>query len=271
MKYLQNLHTHSTWCDGKDTPREIIRIAMEKGFDSLGFSGHSYMFYSPNHSMSVEGTEQYKAEVAALRETFRGQLDIRLGLEYDYWSEVELSGYDYLIGSAHYLKIGDSYIGFDRGADEVHRVIDTYFSGDGIAFARAYYAMLASLPERGRFDILGHIDLITKNCEKTFLFDTESKEYRSAAFEAIDALTGKIPFFEVNTGAISRGYRISPYPTIPLLRELKRRGWGAVISSDCHDGQYLDCAFSEARELLRSCGFTEQYVLTDKGFVPAEL
>ena len=271
MKYLQNLHTHTTWGDGKDTPEEMIRFAVDRGFDSLGFSGHSYMFYAPEHSMSAEGTEGYQKEITALKETYRGQLDIRLGLEYDYWSEVDLTGYDYLIGSAHYLKIGGAYIGFDRGADEVHRVIDTYFSGDGIAFAKAYYAMLATLPERGSFDILGHIDLITKNCEKTFLFDTESKAYLDAAYEAIDALTGKIPLFEVNTGAISRGYRTSPYPSVPILRELKKRGWGAVISSDCHDGRYLDCAFAESRELLRSCGFTEQYVLTDNGFSAAEL
>ena len=271
MKHLQNLHTHSTYCDGRDTPEEMIRFAMDKGFDSLGFSGHSYMFYSPGHSMSVEGTEQYKSEITALKQKYAGQLPLYLGLEFDLYSVVDLTGYDYLIGSAHYLKIGDSYVGFDRGAEEVHRVIDTYFGGDGLAFAKEYYHLLTTLPEYGKFDILGHIDLITKNCEKTFLFDTESKEYLDAAFEAIDALTGKIPLFEVNTGAISRGYRTTPYPSIPILRELKRKGWGAVISSDCHDGRMLDCAFAESRALLRECGFTEQYVLTENGFAAAEL
>ena len=29
MKYLQNLHTHSTYCDGKDTPEEMILSAFE--------------------------------------------------------------------------------------------------------------------------------------------------------------------------------------------------------------------------------------------------
>ena len=271
MSCLQNLHTHTKYCDGKNTPEEMIGYAMKKGFDSLGFSGHSYMFYSEEHSMSLSGTEQYKNEIRQLKQKYAGKMNIFLGLEFDLYSVIDLSGYDYLIGAAHYLKIGDSYVGFDRGADEVRRVIDTYFGGNGLSFAKAYYRTLSTLPEYGTFDILAHFDLITKNSEKTFLFDMDSKAYLDAAFEAIEALTGKIPFFEVNTGAIARKYRTSPYPSVPILKEFKRRGWGATISSDCHDGQYLDCAFENARTLLAECGYTEQIVLTPNGFTAAAL
>ena len=62
---------------------------------------------------------------------------------------------------------------------------------------------------------------------------------------------GKIPFFEVNTGAISRGYRSAPYPTVPIIKELKRLGFGVVITSDCHDRNYVDCHFNETAELLK--------------------
>ena len=44
MTYLQNLHTHTTYCDGRDTPVEMIESAIAQGFDSIGFSGHSYTF-----------------------------------------------------------------------------------------------------------------------------------------------------------------------------------------------------------------------------------
>lgn len=50
--------------------------------------------------------------------------------------------------------------------------------------------------------------------------------------EAAEELAGKIPFFEVNTGAIARGYRKNPYPSDFLLQELRRLGFGAVISSE---------------------------------------
>ena len=271
MKNLQNLHTHSTYCDGRDTPEEMIALALDKGFDSIGFSGHSYMHFSPDYSMSIEGTEDYKKEILALKEKYAGQIDVFLGLEFEMYSEVELSGYEYLIGSLHYFKIGDGYVGFDRKDDEVQRVINEHFGGDGLAFARKYYEKLCSLPSYGKFDILGHFDLITKNIEKARLFDVDSAEYKKMAASAIDALSGKIPFFEVNTGAIARGYRTSPYPTLDLIKEFKSRGFGAVISSDCHDGRQLDCGFDSARELLIAGGFKERYILTNSGWTAVKI
>ena len=149
MKDLQNLHTHSTYCDGKDTPEEMIALALAKGFDSVGFSGHSYMSFSPDYSMSTEGTEEYKKEIKELKKKYSGKIDIFLGIEFEMHSEVELSGYDYLIGSLHYFKIDGEYVGFDRPADHVKRVIDEHFGGDGLGFARKYYEKLCELPAFG--------------------------------------------------------------------------------------------------------------------------
>ena len=266
MKELQNLHTHTKYCDGINTPEEMIKIAIEKGFTSLGFSGHSYMHYSPEHSMSIEGTEEYKKEIALLKEKYNGEFDVFLGLEFDMYSKIDMSGYEYMIGSLHYLKIGSEYVPFDRGADEVQSVIDNYFGGDGMAFSKEYFNEFAELPKYGNFDIIGHIDIHTKNIEKVPFFDVESKEYLDSVITCLDAFKGKIPFFEVNTGAISRGYRTTPYPTVNILKELKRMGFGAIISSDCHDAKYLDMAFDDAKELLLSCGFNSQFILTNDGF-----
>ena len=271
MNTLQNLHTHTTYCDGRDTPEEMILHALDKGFGSVGFSGHSYMYFAPTHSMSVEGTADYKREVLALKEKYKGIIDVFLGLELEYYSEVETEGYEYMIGSLHYLDIEGEKVGFDRSAEVVRKVIDTYFGGDGLAIAKQYYRNVIELPDKCSLDILGHFDLITKNLELATLFDADSREYRNAAFEAIEALSGRIPYFEVNTGAIARGYRSTPYPSAEITRELLRRGFGAVISSDCHDGRMLDCNFEQARELLASCGCRERYVLTDEGFVPVAL
>ncbi len=271
MKDLQNLHTHTTYCDGTDTAEEIINVAISRGFGGIGFSGHSYMSYSPEHSMSIEGTEQYKREISLLKEKYRNEIDVFLGLEVDAYSNVDLAGYEYLIGSLHYLKMGKEYVGFDRSSEVVTDIVNTYFSGNGLDFAKEYYRQLAGLFEYGRFDIIGHFDLITKNIEKVRYFDTEDPRYVSYALSSLDSLRGKIPFFEVNTGAISRGYRTSPYPMKNILVKMKEWGFGAVISSDCHNAKFLDCAFSTAREILLECGFSERYILTDSGFTGVKL
>ena len=58
--HYSNLHTHSTFDDGRDSCESTIQRAIELGFDSIGFSGHSYMPYSPSYSMSPETTLDYK-------------------------------------------------------------------------------------------------------------------------------------------------------------------------------------------------------------------
>ena len=272
MAYLQNLHTHSVYCDGIHTPEEMIHFALEKGFDSLGFSGHAYTWYNPYANATPNNTEKYKAEVTALKTKYADRLKIYLGLEMDMYSGVDMTGYDYLIGSVHYLKQGDNYIPIDRSrADILQGVIKDWYGGDAMAFVKAYYEAVASLPRYGKFDIIGHFDLITKNLDAYPLFDDTSEEYIRYAVEAMEVLRPHIPIFEVNTGAMARGYRKVPYPTATLLKYFRDLGFGAVITSDCHDGTKLDLGREECRQLLLGCGFTEQYILTDSGFRPIPL
>ena len=113
MNYKQNLHTHTTYADGKDTPEEMILQALELGFDSLGFSEHSYLCYSrAARQMFPEATERYKAEVRALKEKYRGRIDIFCGLELDAYSDPP-EGFDYIIGSVHYLDLDGQVLTFD--------------------------------------------------------------------------------------------------------------------------------------------------------------
>lgn len=270
MQYKQNLHTHTTYCDGTHTPEQMVQFAREKGFDSLGFSGHSSMSYGP-YGIPGDKVDAYKQEITALKEQYGSEFPIFLGLEFDMYSEASLEGYDYVLGALHYLKLGEEKLDFDRQAATVKQLIDTHFGGDGLAFAKRYYEELTELPKYGKFDILAHFDLVIKNVEFLPFVDVTDKRYLQAAFDAMYALRPHIPLFEVNTGAMARGYRTAPYPTKELLEELKYLGYGAVISSDCHDGNKLDHGIDIAELLLKSCGFTEHFVLKQDGFVPMPL
>ena len=266
--YKQNLHIHTRYCDGNDTPKEMVIAACEKGFQSIGFSMHSFMKSCP---LPRNRIKDYKREIAALRKKYAGTIDIYCGLEREMRHDMDLYGFDYVIGAVHYFHIADKFVGFDRDSQEVRRVIDEYFGGDGMAYARAYYEELARLPQYGKFDIIAHFDLITKHCERERFFERDSKEYQRIAVEAAEQLAGKIPYFEINTGAMARGYRTTPYPDLFLIKELKRLGFGAVISTDCHDRRKLDYGYEDAEKLLKKCGFKERFVLTEDGFVGVEL
>jgi len=266
---LQNLHTHTTWCDGKDTVEEMILAACDKGFGSIGFSSHAFMKGCP---IEMEKIERYQSEITDMKTKYADKIDVFCGMECEMLGNMDLHGFDYLIGAMHYFKIEEDFYLFDvSDVEDVKKIIQRHFHGDGMAYAKAYYSELAKMSQYGEFDIIAHFDLITKFHEKEQLFDTSSKEYQWAAIEAAERLAGKIPYFELNTGAMARGLRTTPYPDVFILQELKRLGFGAVISSDCHDSTQLSCGLQGAEALLKECGFKEKFVLTKAGFTPVEL
>ncbi len=267
MKYKQNLHTHTTYSDGKDTPEEMILEAIQRGFQGIGFSEHTFNARSSYAmQMKMENVPVYREEIRHLKEKYKGVIDVFCGLEYEMLSTFSPEGFDYLIGSAHYIICGDKIVGVDRDLKTTLVCIEEKFGGDGLRYAKAYYETLARLPEINDFDIVAHFDLVAKNNEKGNFMDTASKEYLDLAFGAIHALQGKIPLFEISTAPMIRGYRTCPYPQIEILKEFKRCGFGAVISSDCHDKNVIDSYFKEAEELLFAAGFRSKYILTDNGF-----
>ena len=68
-----------------------------------------------------------------------------------------------------------------------------------------------------------------------------------------------------------RGTRTTPYPQDFITKELKRLGFGVVITTDCHQKHLMDAWMEEGKEFLRSCGYTERHILTKEGFIPVPL
>jgi len=268
MKNLQNLHIHSTFCDGKDSIETIAKKAYELGFESIGFSSHSYMPFSKVLSLKPEKIPDYLSEIKKIGKIYEGKMNIYSGIEFEMLCDTDLSAFQYVIGSCHYFHIGDEYVGFDRSPEEIQRVIDTYFDGNGLKFAEKYYETLSNLPKIGKTDIIGHFDLITKHSENYGYLDTESREYKKYVTDAIDSLVGKIPLLEINTGGISRGYRKKPYPSEFILKEWKSRGGVITVSSDCHNCEFLLTGYADAFALAESVGYHEIYIFDGRAFVP---
>lgn len=178
-------------------------------------------------------------------------------------------GYDYLIGSVHGLRLDGCLFSVDESPEAFARLADRCGGVRGLL--REYYGLLAQTPERTGCDILGHFDLVTKFNEGGRLFDEADPRYLSAAREALDALAGRDVIFEINTGAMSRGYRSAPYPSPALLDFLRDRGGRICVTSDSHSASTILHAFPQARELAKSRGFREVWVLTKSGFCPEAL
>jgi len=261
---LSDLHVHTKYCDGKSDAKDIVEKAIEMGFESIGFSGHSYTDFDGSYCMSSKGTELYREELIKLREKYP-EIDILIGIERDYYS-TESDNYDYVIGSLHYVVKDGVFMDVDNTAEIMVENVERYFNGDYKEYVKCYYNNLRDIVEKTNADIVGHFDLVTKFNEGNKYFDENAEWYRETALDTVRCIAKNKPVFEVNTGAISRGFRTKPYPAKFILEEIKNLGCDIVITSDCHHAQNLGYAFEEAIEYVKDCGFDKVKVLTKNGF-----
>lgn len=258
MRY-SNFHTHTVYCDGSNTPLEMVQSAIQKGFLQLGFSGHGYTPFDLSFCMSPKNEAKYKKEIEALKLSHGDKLKIFFGCEEDITAPVEKSSYDYVISSYHYIEKNGEYLSIDGSERTFCRIARECFGGDYLAFAKCYYRQLAEGLSKGHGAIIGHLDLFTKYNEGEKLFSESDPRYRTYALEALEAAGDGI--LEVNTGAMARGYRKSPYPAEFLLKELAAKRKPIILTSDCHQRENLDFAFDETVQLLKNIGFKEDQIL----------
>lgn len=264
-----NLHTHTTFCDGKNTPEEMVLAALERNFDVLGFSGHGYASFGLRYCM--KDTEGYRAEILRLKEKYRRDIRIFLGVEEDVMAPVDRSGFDYIITSSHSFYEEGEYYAIDSGYDYFKRCL-ALFSGDIPRMAETYFDCFCRGLRERKPDVIGHFDLLTKFDEKGETPALLSHpEYRRIAALAAEQAAKSGAVFEVNTGAMARGHRTAAYPSDEILLVLKKLGARLTLTSDCHQAEKLDYGFAETRDRLRDLGFRQLYHLTPEGFRPFDL
>lgn len=264
MEIRSDFHVHTKLCDGRDTPGEMAATAYSLGFHTLGFSEHSADYSGLDLCLTEPRAAEYRSIIHGLRKEYAGRMNVLCGLELDYNSDMSGADYDYVIGSVHNLKVDGAYRVIDHTAADFRNLLTEHFHGSFDRLAEAYYACVADVLRKTKGDIVGHFDLVTKFADSLLL--EESPFYLRCAYEAVHTLIGYGKPFEINVGAITRGYRKTPYPAEAILREIHRCGGKIIFTGDCHDRRYLGKCFAGAIELAKSCGFTEYVDWGERGF-----
>ncbi|MBE6714158.1 MAG: histidinol-phosphatase HisJ family protein [Ruminococcaceae bacterium] len=248
-----DLHIHSTFSDGRSTPEEIVLFAIEKGLCVIGFSDHSETAFDPGYCMKREDYGAYRREISSLKEKYKDSIRILCGIEQDLYSDpVDADeGFDYIIGSVHYVRKGEHFLPVDKSASDLKNSVLEYYSGDYLAFAEDYYKAVAEIPKKTNADIIGHFDLVTKFNEREPLIDESSERYIKAWRAAADKLLESGIPFEVNTGVIVRGYKSHPYPARQILTYLLSRGASFVLSGDSHRAANVAFEFPRWEEYIK--------------------
>lgn len=240
---LCDLHMHTAYCDGGNTPEEMVLSAIDKGLTTVGLSGHSYTFFDTSYCMQKADVPRYIREVNYLKIKYFDQIHVLCGVEQDYYSDYPTDDFDYVIGSVHYIRVDGEYIPVDESPAILQFAIDAHFGGDPYALCECYFATVADVVNRTGCDIIGHFDLIGKFNEREKLFDERHPRYVAAWKKAADELLKYDVPFEINTGAISRGYRTQPYPSAQIQAYIREKGGRFVLSSDAHSAEHIAYRF----------------------------
>jgi len=223
-EFLKNYHTHSPLCHhaiGEE--RQYVETAIAGGLKVLGFSDHSPQVFPGTHRsgfrMDVSETEKYVHTVLSLREEYKGQIDIKLGYEAEYYPAIFedllalLRQYpcDYLLLGQHFVR--NEYDGRYSG-----------YNGDDVSFAKEYIDQCCEAMRTGYFTYFAHPDLMC------YTGDEESFRREYSRMIAC-SLETEVPL-EINLLGI-RGGRQYPYERFwALAGEMKAK---VVIGCDAHE------------------------------------
>ena len=265
-----NLHTHSTYCDGKNTLEENVLTAIEKGFTVLGFSSHSMYPFAETWHIAPNNFNNYVKEVRSLAKKYEDKIKILCGFEVDYIPNITLpskAAYkdlapDYLIGSVHYVTRNDSIYSVDNSTnivkDDLQRLYGTpEGTVDGKTAVCEYFAAQREMLRKGDFEIWGHPDVIRKRNGILHFFKEDEDWYINELKATADVAAKTNVIAEINTGGIARGAIDDFYPSATFLSILHERNIPVMVNSDAHNAPDLDCAFDEAMAQAKKIGYKE--------------
>ncbi len=253
IKY-STYHAHTEFCDGKSSARKMVLAAIARGCPEIGLSSHSPLPYENTWSMKKSDEEKYLQTLESLKKEYEKQIKIYKGLEFDTLSDRPSDKYDYVIGSVHHVCFEGGRYDVDHAAIITRQAILEGFGGDKYKYAECYFEEMARVYELSRCDIIGHFDLLLKFNEHDPIFDTEHPRYVKARDSALERLLATPAVFEVNTGAIHRGYRTAPYPDRAVLERIRAAGKPVVVNSDSHSADTVDFLIDETARELESAG-----------------
>ncbi len=272
---IQNLHTHTCFSDGSDSPEVYIQAARRQGLSSLGFSDHSPLPFDNKFALREEQVDLYCKTISSLKTEIR-DVEIFLGMEVDYIPGLGYTpGYfrnnyplDYIIGSVHLVRNPDvEPLWFIDGPNvkTYDEGLTTVFRNNAKAGVTAYYKQIQEMVVNGKPDIIGHLDKIKMHNHNRFFSETYSW-YQHLIDEVLDSIQQVGCIVEVNTRGVYKKRADSYFPGPEILKKIKTRKIPVCICSDSHLPNELSLLHGEARSLLKELGFKVIMIKTKNGW-----
>ncbi len=251
IPYRADYHMHTKWCrHATGEMREYVEAGIANGLTEIGFSAHMPVTVPVDQHLCLTAEEMhlYVAEARRLQAEYAGRIDVRIGGECDFipGREAEMEAlisahpFDYVYGSVHFI---------DGWAHDNPRQKSRWEQIDTAAAYRRYYELVAQAARLGRFDIVGHFDLVKKFGYRP------GKSVGDAEAAAADAIAAADMTVEINTAGWDKPCA-EQYPSEAILRLLREREIPICFGSDAHAPGEVARHFSRARRMARTLGWT---------------
>ena len=243
---LYESHSHTPLCKhAVGMPAEYAAVAESRGLKGIIITCHGPLpdGLGIDHRMAPEEFDRYIELVAATREEFAGRVDVRLGLESDYFPGIEAwaeklharAPLHHVLGSVH------MQVGHYRAK---------YFKGDPFAYQQLYFQHLAESAETRLFDTLAHPDLVKNDSPPDWKFSRIEPDIA----RALDRIARTGVAMELNTSGLLKSVpEMNPGPR--MLELIRERGIPVVLGADAHRPSRVADRYEEALRMLADLGF----------------
>ena len=252
---LYESHCHTPLCKhASGDPSEYAAVALARGFKGITFTCHCPLpdGISASVRMAPDQYADYVALIQATRDAFAGRLDVRLGLESDWFPGMEpwletlhaREPLSHVLGSIHY---------------QISHYRRLFHTGKVRVYQELYFEHLARSAESGLFDTLAHPDLIKNEDPAAWDF----ARLRPHIERALDRIAATGVAMELNTSGVQKALpEMNPSPAqLALMRE---RGIPVVIGSDAHVPQRVGDGYPAALRMLLDAGYSEVSYFIDR-------
>ena len=246
-----DLHVHSSLLDGGDEPEALIRAAIARGLDVIGFAERAPLAAD---ATSCRRLAEYRETLTSLQERYGRRIYVGVGIEQDLY-EPPLEGFAHRIGVLPRLFHNGVFYPFSENAEALERTVREGFGGDGYRFVTAYFEALVALSERNDCRVIGSLDLPSRFNGEGRFWSEKDPRYLHAAYEAIDALVSRGAILEVSTETMRQGARRVPQPAPILLARIAQRRGLVTLASGANTAALVGDRLEMAAELLRIYGF----------------
>ncbi len=249
-----DLHNHTTRCNhAEGTVDEYIQRAIELNIDIYGFSEHAPMDFDPHYRLGFHEMQAYVEEIKSAKVRYKDKIKILLGYEVDYlpnhMDERVLSAkVDYFIGSVHFI---------DKWSFDNPEFIGGWKEKNIDDIWKAYFEATEAMVNSGKFDIVGHLDLI-----KVFKY-LPKQDVRVLAKEVLLAIKKSNMVLELNAAGLRKPIG-EIYPSRSLLEEAFALDIPITFGSDAHSVTQVGYAYEEVIALAKKVGYTKAVTFQER-------